>query len=109
MSLIVRFLHGAEYPGCEDSAPCSIYSDVTSIHFSEDDRSMALMYVREPVKTALVPGFCENEKRVLIGGSVFVMNEHGKTIAVHRRPPAAPEETIEYQTYQGYEPLNIRD
>lgn len=118
MSLIVKFVQGDEYPGCEDTAPASIYADVTSIHFPKanaDGANTALLWVREPVKTALVPGFCENRRNVDLTGPVYVMNEQGKTISVWRperkrsaitEPPPEGAEPV-YQTYTGYAPLNI--
>lgn len=86
MSLFVKIMHSAtEYPGSQDEAPCSIYGDVVSVHFPQPNESQtACLWVREPIKTALVPGFCENEKRVDLIGPVYVMNEHGKTISVFR-------------------------
>lgn len=88
MSLIVKIMHSnADHPGDDETAPCSIYDEVTSIHFPERDTTQTLrLWVREPVKTAMVPGFCENEKNVDISGPVYVMNEHGKTISVYRPP-----------------------
>jgi hypothetical protein len=85
MALIVKFLHGPEYPGCEDTASSSIYADVTSIHLPDaKEGATAVLWVREPVKTAIVPGFCEDRRNVDITGPVYVMNEQGKTISVFR-------------------------
>lgn len=126
MSLIVKFVHGANRPDDEESQPFSIYTDVTSAHFPPKDSGIARLQVREPVKTALVPGFVENEVNVEITGPVYVMNESGRTIAVHRpRPKVAATEApdqlaklaahrvatlgeSEFKHYDGYEPLNIQ-
>ena len=107
MSLIVKFLHGPEYPGCEDTAPSSIYADVTSVTTPSDvGGKMAVLWVREPIKTALVPGFCEDCKNVEISGPVYVMNEQGKTISVFR-PKARESIETEFHRYAGYEKLNV--
>lgn len=64
--------------------PHSLYADVVAVHFKrhEDGSATAHCWIREPVKTAEVPGFCEVPKRVTFAGWAYVMNEVGKTISV---------------------------
>ena len=84
MTLIVKIMHSGD-EGPNGSGSHSIYGDVVSIHFPEaHENQTARLWVREPVKTALVPGFCENEKLVDIGGTVYVLNEQGRTISTFR-------------------------
>lgn len=85
MGLIVKIMHSAdEFPGSSDEPHC-IYGDVVSIHFPERGAAqIARMWVREPVKTALVPGFVEHERFVDLTGPTYVMNEAGRTISTFR-------------------------
>lgn len=89
--MIVKFQYGPEYPGCEDKSPCTIYGDVSSVTFPDPSgtSNTARLWVREPVKTALVPGFCENERNVDLGEVTYVMNDAGKTISTYRREKAS--------------------
>lgn len=132
MSLIVKIMSTTdERP--DGSSAHSLYGDVVSIHFpSPGETQVARLWVREPVKTALVPGFCENEKHVDLAGTVYVLNEQGKTISTFR--PVLPAKNLRaalaevrqsaldqglmeggqvsdeptFQRYAGYEPLNIQ-
>lgn len=117
MSLIVKIMHHDVETLSRDAGdadgPHSIYGDVTSIHFPERGAAqMARLYVREPIKTALVPGFCENEKFVDLTGPAYVMNEAGRTISSYRpiRPGGdiGPREPV-FKRYDGYEKLSVTD
>lgn len=84
--LIIKVMHSdARFPGSEDG-PHSLFADVKSVHFPSDGKSCMRLWVMEPVKTALVPGFSENEVNVDITGPVYVMNEQGRTISTFHRP-----------------------
>lgn len=82
MSFILKIVEGAGSPVPSDN-PHSLFADIVSVHFSRhtDGSAGALCQVREPVKTAEVPGFCEVEKRVVFTGTAYVMNEAGKTVS----------------------------
>ena len=88
MSLIVKIMSAENIPDDDPRKGYSLYPDVTGVHFFRQDGSdmagegaMVRLYVREPIKTAMVPGFCENEKVAHVTGNVYVMNENGKTIS----------------------------
>lgn len=61
----------------------SIYAEIVSCHFNKQNpqEPMAHVWVREPVKTLEVPGYCEVEKHIVITGDAFLMNEQGRTIS----------------------------
>lgn len=62
----------------------AVYGDVTSCSFrryEDGSGAEALIYCREPVKTAVVPGFHEVEKHVSFTGTAYLMNEQGRTIS----------------------------
>lgn len=85
--LIVKVMHGAETPGPD--GPCSLYGDVSSVHFPSERGQPLKLYQREPVKTALVGGFVESERFVDIDSAVYVLNENGRTISSFRWPEPA--------------------
>jgi hypothetical protein len=60
-----------------------LYADIVSISFRREEGGAATAhcYLREPVKTAEVPGFCEVEKFISFTGTAYVMNESGKTVS----------------------------
>lgn len=91
MSLILKVMHGDD-EGPVSGDTHSVYGDITSVTFKrmEDGSGQAHCYVREPVKTALVPGFCENERFIDIPANAYVMNDQGRTISTFtaRRPVA---------------------
>lgn len=66
--------------------PNSVYAGINSVDVVKklDDGSIELrLWVEEPVKTANVPGFCENEKLVIFKGEAFLMSDRGSTIATY--------------------------
>lgn len=73
----------------DSDATYSIYADVTSCHFKRypvdpakgQPMAEAHLFLREPVKTAEVPGFAEVEKHIVLDGDAFLMNEQGRTIS----------------------------
>jgi hypothetical protein len=92
MALIVKIMHSGD-EGPDGSGAHSLYGDVVSIHFPEPHQpQIARLWVREPVKTALFAGFCENDKLVDLGGAVYVMNEQGRTISTYRPSPGQAAE-----------------
>jgi hypothetical protein len=82
MSFILKIVEDGFSPVPSDNEH-ALWADVVSVHFSRhtDGSASALCWVREPVKTAEVPGFCEVEKRVSFNGTAYVMNEAGKTVS----------------------------
>lgn len=108
MAMFLKIMHHALTPAevvanaCEEP-PYSIYADVVSCHFRRytkqpDDQSPAgwgeaHVWLREPVKTAEVPGYCEVEKYIELTGDAFLMNEQGRTISSFKHagliPPVA--------------------
>lgn len=61
----------------------ALHADIVSVHFRREEGGVATAhcYVREPVKTAEVPGYCEVEKFFTFSGVAYVMNESGKTVS----------------------------
>lgn len=60
----------------------SVYADVVACAFRRrKDGGEARLYVREPIKTAMVPGFHEVERFVAFTGAAYLMNEQGRTIS----------------------------
>lgn len=83
MTFILKVSKAIQSPVSADNEH-SLWSDVVSVHFTRhEDGAEALLYCREPVKTAEVAGFCEIDKRVWLssGDVAYVMNENGKTIS----------------------------
>lgn len=74
---------GPSSPIGSDNEHC-LYADIVSISFRREEggTATARCYLREPVKTAEVPGFCEVEKQISFTGTAYVMNENGKTISM---------------------------
>lgn len=106
MSLIVKVMHTRNaVEGGNASAPFDLYGDVTSFHIGDkpsfEDGSVFLrIWQREPIKTALVPGFAENEKLIETRGTVYVMNDNGRTVATFE-PPERPAEGRVWVTLNG--------
>jgi hypothetical protein len=73
---------GSWSPVGSDNEHC-LYADIVSISFRREEGGAATAhcYLREPVKTAEVPGFCEVEKYISFTGTAYVMNEVGKTVS----------------------------
>lgn len=97
--MFLKVMHDAggspEHPGHE--FPYSLYADVTECHFRRFEPKEridhvreafgeALVRVREPIKTADVAGFVENEKNIVLGGNAYLMNEQGRTISKFTAP-----------------------
>lgn len=82
MTFILKTQEYDSSPVASDNPHC-LYADITSVSFTRhgDGTATAHCYLREPVKTAQVPGFCEIEKIIGFTGTAFVMNETGKTIS----------------------------
>lgn len=61
----------------------SLFADIVSVSFkrNEDGSATAHCAVREPIKTAEVPGFVEVTKYICFSGWAWVMNEAGKTVS----------------------------
>ncbi len=91
MPMYLKVLHSAETPE-PARQPHSIYGDLVSCNFRHfktleemhaGDGTFAFgeakLWVRDPVKTAIVPGFVEHECNVILGGPSFLMNEQGRT------------------------------
>jgi hypothetical protein len=74
---------GASSPVGSDNEHC-LYADIVSISFRREvgGAATAHCYLREPVKTADVPGFVEVEKYISFTGCAYVMNENGKTVSM---------------------------
>ena len=73
---------GPDSPVGSDNEHC-LYADIVSVSFRREEggAATARCYLREPVKTAEVPGFCEVEKFIGFTGVAYVMNEAGKTVS----------------------------
>ena len=72
----------AASPVGADNEHC-LYADIVSVSFkrNEDGSAIAHCSVREPIKTAEVPGFVEVTKYICFTGWAWVMNEAGKTVS----------------------------
>lgn len=85
MSLMLKVMHDDHLNLPDDDArrPFGIFTDIVSAHFTHDADGVghAKLWVREPIKTAQVPGFVEVEKNVVITGNAYLMNEQGKTVS----------------------------
>jgi hypothetical protein len=81
MAFILKTVEHAHSPVDSDNE-CSLYADIVSVHFrrSVDGSAEAYCRMREPIKTAEVPGYHEVEKHIGFTGTAYVMNEQGKTI-----------------------------
>lgn len=84
--------HFEDAPG--DANEHSVLADVVSCHFVHNDasESYARCYVREPVKTADVPGFVECERYISLSGPAYLISDNGKTVSrfIPRRPQNTP-------------------
>jgi hypothetical protein len=94
MSMLLKLVHYKGHP--ENEPDFSVYSGITSCHFrryEDGSGAEAMCYVAEPIKTALVPGFSENEKHISFTGIAYLMNENGRTISTFdaqtRKSPVA--------------------
>lgn len=67
----------------ESDNPHSVYADVMSCTFKrhEGGSATAICYVRDEVKTAVVPGFSEHETMISFTGTAYLMNDKGRTIS----------------------------
>lgn len=83
MTFILKVMSTPAWSPVPSDNEHSLFADIVTVNFSRDADGMgwALCYVREPIKTAMVPGFCEVEKRIQITDTAYVMNEDGKTIS----------------------------
>lgn len=83
MSLLLKIMSNENIPDNDSRKTFNLYADIVSAHFNrhEDGSATAHLWVREPVKTAEVPGFVEVEKYVDVTGNCYLMNDNGKTIA----------------------------
>lgn len=94
MSLLLKVTHGGNSSPVASDNPCTVHSDVVSCSFRrEKDEAgswvgFADLWVREPVKTAMVPGFHENEKYVQFYGEAYLMNENGRTVSTFTAEPS---------------------
>jgi hypothetical protein len=61
----------------------AVYADVMSCSFvrHEDGSATARCYVRDEIKTAIVPGFSEHEKLIGFTGTAYLMNDKGRTVS----------------------------
>lgn len=83
MTFILKVMHGYDQTPVPADNEYSLYADITAISFIRQEQGFATAHVsmREPVKTADVPGFCEVEKHIDVCATAYVMNENGKTVA----------------------------
>lgn len=99
MSFILKVMSNEDIPDNDARKTYCLYSDVDSVSFSRqsDGTAMAHLWVKEPVKTAMVPGFVEVEKHVQVTGNCYLMNENGKTISTFSpaRYAKLPKEGVE--------------
>lgn len=67
----------------ESDNPHSVYADIMLCSFErhQDGSATARTYVRDSVKTAVVPGFSEHEVFVSFTGVAYLMNEQGRTVS----------------------------
>jgi len=94
--MFLKVLDVRNGPHMENFAPYSIYADIVSCHFrhysareqgtSDSPWGEAHVWMREPIKTAEVLGYCEVEKYIVLDGDAFLMNEQGRTISKFTRP-----------------------
>lgn len=93
MSMLLKVMHAPNHGPDPDQSEHSVYSDVVSVSFrlGGDRQCQIHAYVREPIKTALVPGFCENEKIITLGYgcAAYLMNENGRTVSQYVAPLVA--------------------
>lgn len=83
MAFILKVMHSYEGSPVPSDNEFSVHADLTSINFRRlpNGQAEALCYMREPIKTAEVPGFHEVEKCFVFSATAYVMNEAGKTVA----------------------------
>lgn len=83
MSFILKTIEAGDHSPLGSDTPHCLYADIVSISFRREEGGAATahVWVREPVKTAEVPGFCEVEKHICFTGAAYVMNEAGKTVS----------------------------
>jgi hypothetical protein len=82
VAFILKTVESEGSPVASDNAH-SLYADIVSVTFRREEGGAATAHcwLREPVKTANVPGFCEVEKYISFTGAAYVMNENGKTVS----------------------------
>lgn len=100
---------GPTSPVGSDNEHC-LYADIVSISFRREEGGAATAhcYLREPVKTAEVPGFCEVEKFISFTGCAYVMNESGKTVSSFTaRTSGSASQDGDFQKYAGFQKLNV--
>lgn len=102
MSLLLKVTERPEPSPVASDEEHGIYGDVVTCYFTRapstpddaltsDSRiwiGQARMYVREPIKTAQVPGFHECEKIVEFSGTAYLMNENGRTVSSFTAKPS---------------------
>ena len=83
MPLILKIVEDPASAGDASRSEHSVYADVISCTFARqaDGWANARIYVRDNVKTAIVPGFSEHEVNVTFRGSAYLMNENGRTVS----------------------------
>jgi hypothetical protein len=83
MTFILKVTENYDASPVGSDNPHTLYADVVAVNFARypGGTAEATCWVREPVKTAEVPGFCEVQKCVVFGGWAYVMNEAGKTVS----------------------------
>lgn len=88
--MYLKVMHSTDLSPVDSDNPHSIYGDVTSCSFLRHPptsvggkgSATARIYIREPIKTAMVAGFEENEKLIELRGPAYLMNDNGKTVSV---------------------------
>jgi hypothetical protein len=83
MSLLLKIMSCEDAPDEDSRKTFCLYTDITSCHFRRhpDGSAEAHVWCREPIKTAMVPGFVEIEKHIILTGNAYLMNENGKTVS----------------------------
>lgn len=83
MSLLLKIVESECSPVASDNEHF-IVADVVSCafrRFEDGSGAEARCGIREPVKTAMVPGYSEVEKLVAFTGTAYLMNENGRTVS----------------------------
>lgn len=97
MTLILKIMHGWDLSPSDSDNPHSVFGDITSCSFHRRDGALtdggayARIYQREPIKTAQVAGFSENERLIDLSGPAYLMNESGKTVSIFAPTWMAPD------------------
>jgi hypothetical protein len=83
MTLLLKVISSADRSPVASDNPHGVYSDVVSCHFTRFDNGQAeaILYIRDAVKTATVPGYVEHLKSVIFNGDAYLMNGDGKTVS----------------------------